>query len=97
MKTPDTKSDDPAGCVERLVVRLPSKERGCDGKIDISGKYTRKVDSFSRKHGKPFGAYRCPHCNGVHMTSKLTAEKRKQYGPLLYVSSHNDQVEARRK
>jgi len=68
--------------------KIPSKERGCDGKIDISGKYTRRVESFAKKYGRPFGAYRCPHCNGVHLTSKLSPSKRRQYGLLLYISNN---------
>jgi hypothetical protein len=40
---------------------------------------------LASKHGKKYGAYRCHHCGGHHLTTKL--ENRKDYAPLVYVTN----------
>jgi hypothetical protein len=42
---------------------------------------------MSRKYGRSFGVYRCPHCGGTHLTTKI--EKAAEYEPLLYVCEPN--------
>jgi hypothetical protein len=66
------------------LVRLPSVERGCAGKMrmSLSESPHRKAQKLAKKHGKDFGIYRCPHCDCYHLTSKL--EKQDQYAPLEY-------------
>ena len=64
--------------------RIPSEERGCTGKIDLGRKYEKQADRMARKHGKRFGVYRCPHCQGVHLTTKL--DRAGEYEPLLYLA-----------
>lgn len=63
---------------------LPSEERGCRGKINLGRRFKLQADRLSQKHGKSFGVYRCPHCGGTHLTTKL--EKSDQYPPLLYAA-----------
>lgn len=67
--------------------REPSYERGCQGKADLGRSYVRQSDRISRKRHKRYGVYRCPHCGGTHLTTKL--EKRDQYPPLLHVTGDN--------
>ena len=65
----------------------PSKERGCDGKIRLgrsSKNQMRQADRMSKKHGKPYGVYSCPHCGDAHLTSKI--ENGARYVGLLYIS-----------
>lgn len=65
-------------------MKKPSKERGCEGKMNLGSSYAQQADKMSEKHGKAFGVYRCPHCQGTHLTTKL--EKRDDYEPLLYIA-----------
>lgn len=64
--------------------RQPSKARGCDGKANLGENYREQAEKFAERHGKIYGVYRCPHCEGTHMTTRL--EKREDYTPLLYVT-----------
>lgn len=64
--------------------REPSKERGCDGKTNLGSQYQKQADRLAKKHGKRFGVYRCPHCSGTHLTTKL--EKASQYEELLHTT-----------
>ena len=59
-----------------------SKERGCTGKVNLGRKYEAQAIKLSKKHGKDYGVYRCPHCGGAHLTTKL--DKREGYAPLLF-------------
>ncbi len=65
-------------------MRTPSKERGCQGKTDLGRSYKKQADAFALKYGKQFGVYKCPHCGGVHMTTKL--HKKDAYPDLLYIT-----------
>lgn len=67
-------------------MKTPSKERGCDGKTNIGSSYDRAAEMLAHRHGKRYGVYRCPHCGGHHLTTKL--EKSGEYAPLLYVTSN---------
>ena len=63
----------------------PSKERGCEGKINFGWDYIERSNHLSKKHGKRYGAYKCPHCLGIHLTTKI--DKAGEYKlPLLYVT-----------
>ena len=64
------------------VVRLPSFERGCEGKANLGRSYEKQAEKMKTKHGKEYGVYRCPHCEGTHLTTKL--EKRDEYPALIY-------------
>ncbi len=68
-----------------LSRREPSYERGCFRKADLGRSYVRQADRISRKRRKHYGVYRCPHCGGTHLTTKL--ENREQYAPLLYITT----------
>lgn len=74
----------PADTAPDVSERIPSKERGCDGKTDFGSHYESAARSLSKRHCKRYGVYRCPHCQGTHLTTKL--EKADQYAPLLYVT-----------
>ena len=74
----------PADTTPDVSERIPSKERGCDGKTDFGSHYESAARSLSKRHCKRYGVYRCPHCQGTHLTTKL--EKADQYAPLLYVT-----------
>ena len=63
----------------------PSYERGCQGKADLGRSFVRQSERISRKRNKRYGVYRCPHCGGTHLTTKL--EKRGQYPPLLHITT----------
>jgi hypothetical protein len=90
-KTLELDKDAPRRSMDRLV-RLPSVERGCDGKTNLGRSYAKQADRLAAKHGKKYGVYRCPHCDGTHLTTKL--DKSETYAPLIHVSEPNDQVEA---
>jgi len=66
-------------------MKEPSKERGCNGKVNVGRAYRLFADSMAEKHGKRYGAYKCPHCGGIHLTTKL--QNREKYAPLLYVTA----------
>ena len=61
-----------------------SKDRGCDGKANLGRTYAKQADKMARRHGKAYGVYRCPHCGGTHLTTKLANACR--YAALLYVT-----------
>lgn len=69
------------------LVRLPSAERGCDGKTNLGRSYAKQADRLAGKHGKKYGVYRCPHCDGTHLTTKL--DKSENYAPLIHISEPN--------
>ena len=76
------------GCDDLVrPLRVPSEERGCKGKLQLGEKYRPQADRMSRMHGKAFGVYRCPHCDGTHLTTKL--DKANEYEPLLYICGTN--------
>lgn len=75
------------------IVRLPSVERGCTGKANMGRNYAKQAERMSAKHGKRYGVYRCPHCQGTHLTTKLDAAERYSE-PLLYVCKPNDSDQA---
>lgn len=87
-KTLELDKDAPRCSMQRLV-RLPSVERGCEGKTNLGRSYAQQADRLSKKHGKRYGVYACPHCGGKHLTTKL--ESFSQYSDLLYISEPNDQ------
>lgn len=64
--------------------RLPSAERGCAGKINLGRAYAPQADKLAAKHSKKYGVYRCPHCAGAHLTTKL--DNAANYAPLLHVT-----------
>ena len=66
------------------AVQIPSVERGCSGKTNLGRAYTKQADNLSTKHGKKYGVYHCPHCDGTHLTTKL--DKSETYAPLIYTS-----------
>jgi hypothetical protein len=84
---PEFKKDAPRRSMERLV-RLPSVERGCDGKTNLGRSYAKQADKLAAKHGKKYGVYHCPHCAGTHLTTKL--DQSENYAPLIHVSEPND-------
>lgn len=54
------------------MVRLPSQERGCIGKANLGSKdYKKSADKLASKYGKDFAVYRCPYCQGTHLTTKV--------------------------
>ena len=63
---------------------IPSVERGCTGKVNLGRRYIQQAERLSLKHGKRYGVYRCPHCGGAHLTTKLDIAE-KYFEPLLYV------------
>lgn len=85
-KKPFKVSSDGDTYSSQCAVLTPSVERGCTGKINL-GKtdYEEAADRMGRKHGKQYGVYHCPHCDGTHLTTKIgLAELYSE--PLLYVS-----------
>ncbi len=68
-----------------MTRRTPSVERGCAGKANLGRDYQRSADRLAARHGKQYGVYHCPHCDGTHLTTKLTDAER--YAPLLYVTA----------
>lgn len=66
------------------TTRQPSPERGCTNKVSLGRRYQQAADRLAVKHGKRYGAYLCPHCGGVHLTTKL--QNAELYEPLLYVT-----------
>lgn len=68
-----------------MEARIPSEERGCEGKANLGRSFVKSADRLAAKHGKQFGVYKCPHCGGAHITTKLY--KADQYAPLLYVTA----------
>jgi hypothetical protein len=66
------------------TTRQPSVERGCTGKANLGRRYQQAANRLAAKHSKRFGVYRCPHCGGTHLTTKLG--NTALYEPLLYVT-----------
>ena len=66
----------------------PSKERGCEGKTNLGRSYMKQADAFNFKHNKQYGVYRCPHCDGTHLTTKLG--NTDQYEELLYMTKQGE-------
>ncbi len=66
------------------ATRQPSQERGCNGKANLGRKYQKSANKLAERHGKRYGVYLCPHCDGFHLTTKL--QNADQYEPLLYVT-----------
>lgn len=69
-------------------MRQCSKERGCDGKANLGSKYAKQADKLSVKHGKQYAVYRCPHCQGTHLTTKL--DGLGDYQEPLYVTEQRE-------
>ena len=70
-------------------MKQPSKERGCEGKINLGRNYEKQADKLSKKHGKSYGVYRCPYCEGTHLTTKI--DSRDKYRDLLYLIEVNNE------
>mgnify|MGYP000152459712 CR=1 FL=1 len=66
-------------------MKAPSLERGCVGKTNLGRGYVAHAEKLSRKHDKQYGVYRCPHCGGTHLTTKL--EKQGDYPALLHITT----------
>jgi hypothetical protein len=64
--------------------KQPSFERGCQGKANLGRNFVRQANRIARKRSKRYGVYRCPHCDGAHLTTKL--DRQDQYAPLLHVT-----------
>lgn len=71
-----------------METKTPSLERGCQGKANLGRKYIEQAERLSRKHGKRYGVYHCPHCQGYHATTKI--ENAQMYGGLLYTTKERD-------
>lgn len=54
-----------------MADRIPSIERGCEGKANLGRGFRKSADRLAKRHGKRFGVYFCPHCKGHHLTTKL--------------------------
>lgn len=62
-----------------------SKERGCQGKVNLGSNGVVAIqyaEKLKTKYGKDYGVYKCPHCGGHHLTTKL--KNRDEYAPLIY-------------
>ena len=69
-----------------------SKERGCQGKANAGSNAVEAIqwaEKLKTKYGKDYGVYKCPHCGGHHLTTKL--HKKDEYRTLLYITS-NDEI-----
>ena len=64
---------------------IPSVERGCAGKANLGRDYVKNANRLSRKHGKMYGVYRCPHCGGTHLTTKIDMAASYFY-PLIHIT-----------
>ena len=64
------------------VVRLPSFKRGCKAKVILGRSYEKQAEKMKAKHGKEYGVYHCPYCDGTHLTTKL--QNSHKYPPLVY-------------
>ena len=62
---------------------IPSLERGCTGKANLGSSYEKQADHFAAKHHKTYGVYRCLHCQGTHLTTKIEIAE-KYFEPLIY-------------
>jgi len=64
-----------------------SKERGCDGKTNLGSSEGSAIASairMSEKHKKAYLVYKCPHCNGHHLTAKI--ENKNNYANPVYIA-----------
>ena len=68
-----------------MTKQIPSLERGCIDKANLGRNYRKSSERLSRKHGKVYGVYRCPHCGGTHTTTKIEVAS-KYFAPLLYIT-----------
>jgi len=49
----------------------PSLERGCIRKAKLGRHYQKEADKLSKKRGKQYMVYRCPHCGNAHLTTQI--------------------------
>lgn len=68
-----------------MELKEHSKERGCDGKVNLGRGYKKQADRLSAKHGKQYGVYQCAYCGGFHLTTKVENAHLYQR-ELLYVT-----------
>lgn len=67
------------------MTRLPSRERGCTGKVNLGSKHYKKTaNKLANKYGKNYAVYRCPYCLGTHLTTKTVDGT---YAEVLYQTS----------
>ena len=71
----------------------PSKERGCAGKTNLGRGYDKQARRLANKHKRTFGVYRCPHCGGTHLTTKL--HKSRDYKKEILMVAKPSSEEAR--
>lgn len=66
-------------------MKKPSEERGCLGKATLSSaNYKEQADKLAKIHNKQFICYKCPHCEGVHLTTKI--QNASKYDPPLHLT-----------
>lgn len=84
----------PCDVVDKSEKKECSKERGCDGKVNAGSNLAVAIqwaEKLKTKYGKDYGVYKCPHCGGHHLTTKLY--KKDEYRELLYITSGIDKSE----
>jgi hypothetical protein len=83
---PFNKGHLPEDLTRALITNTEESWRGVrlTGKANLGRRYQQAADRLAAKHSKHYGVYRCPHCGGAHLTTKL--ENAELYEPLLYVT-----------
>lgn len=64
---------------------IPSREHGCTGKANLGSNYEKQAEQFAAKYGKTYGVYRCPHCQGTHLTTHPSIAA-KYFEALIYTT-----------
>jgi hypothetical protein len=83
----DNTTDAPSGLRDEAccALRIPSKERGCQGKAKLGRRYKHEANKLSAKWKKRYGVYRCPHCGDAHLTTKFRKSAEYQ-NEMLYTT-----------
>ena len=73
--------------MDKQLTKECSKQRGCKGKTNLgrnSATAIQYAERLKTKHGKDYGVYKCPHCGGHHLTTKL--HKKDEYRELVHIT-----------
>lgn len=74
--------------MEKDDMKECSQERGCRWKANLGSNVAtaaQYAEKLKTKHGKDYGVYKCPHCEGHHLTTKL--QNADKYKELVYTTN----------
>lgn len=70
-KDPSKVANLPPEAEDEEPVKTKEKPLPCFGKMAMGKKHKEVCQRVADKHKQPYGAYRCPYCQKLHLTTKL--------------------------